>query len=87
MYKGKDNRTYGELEEDILACLLIEPKLIESLEVEEKHFKHFGYMLTFFKSVYKKYQCLDINIIFSVIKGTQEMQMLDMMTYLLEVFV
>ena len=87
MYNGKDNELYGDLEETILACLLIEPELIKELKVEEKHFKKFNYVLTFFKEFYKKYKCLDISMMLSILKGTRQVQMLDVITYLTTIFV
>lgn len=86
MYKGKDNELYADLEETILACLLIKPELIEELKVEEKHFTKFGYVLTFFKKFYTKHRCLDISLMFSVLKGSSEMKLLDIITYLLDIF-
>lgn len=87
MYRGKNEETYGEMEENILACILLEPTLIEKLKVEEKHFRKFGYILTFFKTFYEKYHNLDISLMFSVIKSSSEMTMLDTITYLLDIFV
>lgn len=87
MYKGKNKEIYGELEETILSCLLIEPTLIDSLKVSEKHFEKFGYILTFFKEFYKKHQCLDITLMYSELKGSSQVQFMDLITYLTEIFV
>lgn len=87
MYKGQNNETYGEIEESILACILLEPTLIEKLRVDERYFRKFDYILTFFKEFYAKYHNLDITIMFSIIKSTSEMTMLDAITYLLDIFV
>lgn len=86
-YCGKNNLEYGQLEESILACLLIEPKYMENLIVEEKHFRKFGYVLTFLKEFYSKYKCFDITLMFSLVKGMSEITLLDTITYLLEIFV
>ena len=87
MYKGNNNEIYGDVEETILACLLLKPELINKLKVSEKDFTKFNSTLTFFKEFYAKYKNLDISIMFSVLKGNAEMQMLDMITYLSEIFV
>lgn len=86
MYRGKNDQLYGEMEETILACLLIEPSLMQRLRVEEKHFKKFGYILTFFQQFYAKHRNLDVSLMFSVVKGSSEMTLMDAITYLLDVF-
>ena len=87
MYHGKNDETYGEMEESILACILIDPTLIEKLRVDERHFKKFDYILTFFKSFYEKYNNLDISIMFTIVKNSSEMTLMDAITYLLDIFV
>lgn len=87
MYSGKNGELYGDLEETILACLLIDTNLFEHLKVEEKHFKKFAYVLTFFKGFYKKYKCMDITLMLSKLNGFNQMEMMDMVTYLSEIFV
>ena len=86
-YIGKNNETYGDMEENILACMLLEPTLTEKLIVEEKHFKKFGYALTFFKEFYAKHRNLDVSLMLSVVKSGSEMTLMDLITYLLDVFV
>lgn len=86
MYRGKNDQLYGEMEETILACLLVEPSLMQRLRVEEKHFKKFGYILTFFQQFYAKHRNLDVSLMFSVVKGSSEMTLMDAITYLLDVF-
>lgn len=87
MYEGKNGETYGGLEESILACLLISPQYMESLIVDERHFKKYSYILTFFKEFYLEYHNLDITIMFSVVKDSSQIQLLDAITYLSEIFV
>jgi len=86
MYKGNDGELYGDIEETILACLLIEPKLVEKLRVNEEHFTKFEYVLTFFKRFYQKYHTLDITTMLSLLKGSNELRMMEIITYLVEVF-
>lgn len=78
---------YGDLEENILACLLIEPSYIDKLIVDEKHFRKFGYVLVFFKEIYSAYKCLDINLMFSSIKTDNEKKLVDIIEHLLSIFV
>ena len=87
MYVGKDGNMYGEMEETVLACLLLKPKLVEKLKIDEKYFKKYGYILTFFKNFYAKYHNLDVAIMFSVIKDTSEITLMDAITYLCSIFV
>jgi hypothetical protein len=87
IYIGKNKEIYGDLEETILACLLIEPTLMEQLIVEEKHFKKFGYILTFFKEFYAKHRNLDISLMLSIVKSSSEMTLMDLITYLLDLVV
>ena len=87
IYYGKDGQEYADLEESVLACLLIEPKYMEQLLVEEKHFRKFGYVFTFLKEFYAKYKCFDITLMFSLVKGSSEMTLLDTISYLTEIFV
>lgn len=83
-YKA-NGKTYAELEESILSCLIIDAKLMKKLKVEEKHFQHFGYLFVFLKEFYDKYKCLDINLIFSKVKGMTEMKLMDALTYIADI--
>lgn len=87
MYKGKDNEVYGDLEESILACLLLNPNNMKKLIVEEKHFKKFGYLFVFMNEFYKKYHNFDTTLMLAVVKGNDELTILDAITYLLDIFV
>lgn len=87
MYKSNNGDIYADMEETILACLLLEPKLMEKLIVEEKHFRKFGYLLTFFKEFYAKYHNLDVSLMFSVVKNNSEIALIDAITYLVDIFV
>ena len=87
IYIGKNRETYGDIEENILACILLEPSLIEKLIVDERHFKKFDYVLTFFKSFYAKHRNLDVSLMLSVVKNSSEMTLMDVITYLLDIFV
>lgn len=50
---------YGELELLILSCIWIEPKLLETTKLEEKHFINNRKIFIFFKSFYKKFGFFD----------------------------
>lgn len=51
-----------ELEFKIFACLIIKPDLLESIQLEEKYFKH-NSILSFLKKLYEKYKFLDVDLI------------------------
>lgn len=76
-----------ELEAYVLACLLIDPKLFNKLIVSEKHFKSYGYILTFFKEFYKRYKSLDIALMMTTVKDESHTQLSITLDYLMEVFV
>lgn len=51
-----------ELEFKIFACLIIKPDLLESIQLDEKYFKH-NSILSFLKKLYEKYKFLDVDLI------------------------
>ena len=59
-------KNYHDLEVIILSCLLLQPKNMENLIVEDKHFIKNKALFKFFKTFYKTYGNLDINIMMSV---------------------
>ena len=60
---------YDDLELSILGCFLQKPKLLETTKLEDKHFKKHYKIFMFFKSVYKKFGSLDLNIMYSISKN------------------
>ena len=50
---------YGELELLILSCIWIEPKLLETTKLEDKHFINNKKIFLFFKSFYNKFGFFD----------------------------
>lgn len=60
---------YNDLELSILGCFLQKPELLETTKLEDKHFKKHYKIFIFFKSVYKKFCSLDINIMYSISKN------------------
>ena len=60
---------YDDLELSILGCFLQKPKLLEITKLEDKHFKKHYKIFMFFKSVYKKFGSLDLNIMYSISKN------------------
>lgn len=79
------SKVYAEPELDILVCILLDPKLIDELVISEDEFEHYGYVLSFFKKVYEKYHCLDANIMFSVVKDTSLMKIMDVLDLLTDI--
>lgn len=78
---------YGTIEESVLACLLIEPNYFKISKLESKHFKKYKFAFNFFQECYKIYGNLDINIMFSAIKGTSEKLLSDAIEKFLDIFV
>lgn len=50
---------YGELELLILSCIWIEPKLLDTTKLEDKHFINNKKIFIFFKTFYKKFGFFD----------------------------
>lgn len=60
---------YDDLELSILSCFLQKPDLLKETLLEDKHFIKHQKIFIFFKSIYKKFGTLDINIMHSVSKN------------------
>lgn len=78
---------YGDLEANVLACLLLKPKLMENLKVEEKHFKRFNDVFVFFQLFYKKYKTIDVGMMFNVVKSSSQYKLIETIEYLSDIFV
>lgn len=61
------NKT-NDLEKSVLSCLLIKPKLMEQLILEDKHFIKNQRMWQFMKAFYNKFKTFDIQLMASVCK-------------------
>lgn len=61
-------KKYDNLELRIMSCLLVKPKLMEQLIVEDKHFVKFQRLWQFMKAFYKKYGDFDIQLMYTVCK-------------------
>lgn len=73
---------YNDLELAILSCVLIKPKLIEELVVEDKHFIKNQRLWQFMKAFYKKFGTFDITLMYSVCKD--KWQIINNITWLVE---
>jgi len=60
---------YNDLELTIISCLLQEPKLMDRLIIEDKHFIRHQKIWLFMKSFYKKFGNFDFNLMYSVCKN------------------
>lgn len=65
-------KQYKDLEMTILSCLLIKPKLMEEIIVEDKHFIKHKSLWMFMKSFYKKFGNFDLTLMYSVAKNKYE---------------
>lgn len=65
-------KQYKDLEISILSCLLIKPKLMEEIIVEDKHFIKHKSLWMFMKSFYKKFGNFDLTLMYSVAKNKYE---------------
>ena len=57
-----------ELEKSILSCLLLNPKLMEQLILEDKHFVSTQRIWQFMKAFYNKFKTFDIRLMVSICK-------------------
>ena len=64
---------YNDLELSILSCLLMKPKLMEQVILEDKHFVKQQKIWQFMKSFYKKFGNFDLNLMMSVSKNKYRM--------------
>ena len=64
---------YNDLEMSILSCILLEPKLMDELIIDEKYFiKHYK-LFIFMKEFYKRFGNFDITLMCSINKNRYEM--------------
>lgn len=66
-------KEYGEMELNILSCLLLKPELMEQLIIEDKHIIQFKRMWTFMKAFYNKYKTFDLRLMYSVCKTKKDL--------------
>lgn len=66
---------YNDLECSILSCILMEPKLIETTILEDKHFINYQKIWLFMKSFYKKFKNFDFVLMCSVCKDKYKLMM------------
>lgn len=57
---------YYDLEGSILCCLLLNPKNMDKLELEDKHFVKYKNIWAFMKEFYSKFRSFDIVLMHSV---------------------
>lgn len=61
-------KRYDNLELRILSCLMIKPKLMKQIIVEDKHFKIYKRLWKFMKAFYQKFQTFDCELMYSICK-------------------
>lgn len=59
----------GDLELNVLSCLLIKPDLMNEIKLEDKHFIKHKRTWQFMKSFYKKFGNFDIQLMYAVCKN------------------
>ncbi len=74
---------YNDLEISILSCLLLKPKLMDNIKLEDKHFIKHHRLWLFMKAFYKKFGTFDISLMYSV--ADNKYQFTEYMAWLLEV--
>lgn len=57
---------YYDLELNILCCLLLEPSLMDSLIIEDKHFVKYQRIWQFMKSFYDKYKTFNTVLMYNI---------------------
>ena len=73
---------YVSLETCLLSCLLLKPKLMDNIKLEDKHFIEYKKIWLFMKSFYKKFGNFDLNIMYSV--ASNKYNFLEYMTWLVD---
>lgn len=73
----------GDLELNVMSCLLIKPELMENIKLEDKHFQKHQRLWKFMKAFYEKFKTFDVQLMYSVCKDkwhiVHYMQMLVML--------
>ena len=70
-------KEYGEMELNVLSCLLLKPELMKEVIIEDKHIIQYKRIWVFMKAFYNKYQTFDIPLMYSVCKNKR-----DLMNYI-----
>ena len=58
----------GDIELDIMACLLLKPELMEKLKVQDEHFTKHKRLWIFMRTFYEKFKTFDISLMYSACK-------------------
>lgn len=58
----------GDVELDIMACLVLEPNLMEKIRVTDEHFTKHKRLWIFMKTFYEKFKTFDIALMYSACK-------------------
>lgn len=68
---------YTDLEMSIISCFLQQPDLIKKINGKEDYFIKHKKLILFFKAIYKKFGCFDINLMCNACKNEYKL-----MTYI-----
>lgn len=63
----------GDVELDIMACLVLEPSLMEKIRVTDEHFTKHKRLWIFMKTFYDKFKTFDISLMYSACKDKYQM--------------
>lgn len=58
----------GDLELNIISCILLKPELMEEIKIEDKYFMKHQRLWQFMKAFYKKFKTFDVQLMYSVCK-------------------
>lgn len=58
----------GDLELNIISCILLKPELMEEIKIEDKYFMQHQRLWQFMKAFYKKFKTFDVQLMYSVCK-------------------
>ena len=72
----------GNLELNIMSCLLIKPELMKKIVLEDKHFVKHQRLWQFMKSFYKKFETFDVQLMYSICQD--KWHIVNYMQWLLE---
>ena len=74
---------YGDLELSILSCLLIRPRLMDTIDIEDKYFVKHRRIWIFMKTFYKRFGNFDIDLMYSITNS--KYQLMQYITRILEI--
>lgn len=64
-------KKYKNLELTVLSCIMQKPKLMQETVLKDEYFINYKRIWIFMRSFYEKYESLDFNLMFAVVKDKE----------------